>query len=281
MLIKVAVVTIPPITQAAVRVVIGAVLLAVIARAQGHRLPAFGPIWLLYLVLGLAGNVIPFALIGWGETRIDSALAAIFMATVPLFTISLAHFFAAGEPLTGAKVVGIVLGFSGVVILVGPGALSGLGAQVLGALLVIGAAFSYALTNVFAHQLQGRSPVVSGACVLACAGLWAVPASLLLEQPWSIVPDGAGLGALTALTLLSTAVGNLAYFRLIGSAGPSFTSLLNYLVPVVGVMFGATVLGERLGLNAALALVLVFAGIAATTGAPQRLWRRIFTSPPA
>ncbi|MDJ0950024.1 MAG: EamA family transporter [Alphaproteobacteria bacterium] len=275
MFIKIGIGSIPPVTLAAARVLIGAALLAAIARAQGRHFPPIGRVWLLFLLIGLTGNALPFALIGVGETLIDSALAAVLIATVPLFTMCLAHFFAADDRLSAGKILGLVLGFSGVVLLIGPDALAGAQADVLGAAAIVGAALGYAVTNIAAQQARRLPAVVAGACTLACAALWAVPASLLLERPWTVSPGTDALLALLALTLVSTAAGNLVFFRLIARTGPSFVSFNNYLIPGMGVIFGTLFLGEEIGLRTLGALALILLGIAAATDAGPRLWRSL------
>ncbi len=265
MFIKLALVSVPPVTLAAVRVAGAALVLVAVVRLQGHALPPIGQRWSIFLLVGLTGNVIPFALIGWGETHIDSALAAILMASVPLFTVTLAHFFAENDRLSAAKVAGLALGFAGVAILIGPDALAGAGSTVLGALAIVVAASSYALTNVAAHRIRGMPPAVSGACTLCCAALWAVPASFLLEQPGAVSLNGTSVLAVLSLTLISTASGNLVFFWLMSRTGPSFVSFNNYLIPGMGVVFGTVFLHEEIGLRSIAALALILLGVAAIT----------------
>ncbi len=154
LLIKISVDTVPPLTIAAVRLAIAAVCLAALARALGQRLPDSLRGWSIYLAIGFFGNTLPFALIGYGEIHIDSGVAAILMAGVPLFTLVMAHYFVPGERTTVAKLAGISIGLSGIVVLVGVDALGGLGAQFIGQLTVLGAAFSYALVNIFASRIS-------------------------------------------------------------------------------------------------------------------------------
>src|SRR5262249_34501859 len=125
LLIKLAVATIPPITVAAARMGIGGLALVAIVAARGWPWPRGGREWLLLLAMGVMGNAVPFSLINWGETRIDSGLTAILMSCVPLATIMLAPAFVRDEPVTPGKLLGVVLGIAGVAVLIRPGALLG------------------------------------------------------------------------------------------------------------------------------------------------------------
>jgi drug/metabolite transporter (DMT)-like permease len=261
-LIKLSVATLPPLTMTAVRLLLAALILGAVARAFGHRFPSDWRTWRFYLLFGLSGTVVPFSLIAFGEIRIDSAMAAILIAAVPLATHVLSHFFVAGERLGKVTVVGILIGFSGVVVLFGPGALAGLGSELVGQLAILAATLSYAISNVLASRLRHLPPMVNGAATLFAASVWALPASLIIDRPWTLDPSLSSILALLMLALISTAAANLIYFLLITSAGPSFLSLTNFLVPVMGVFWSWLFLAEHLGWEALAALALILAGIA-------------------
>ena len=114
MFIKIAVAHVPPATIAAGRLAIGAVVLLIVIRAMGLRLPPFSGVWRQYAVLAFVGNALPFYLIAWGQRGIDSALAGILIAFMPLATLVLAHYFVRGEQVTRARAIGFVLGFIGI-----------------------------------------------------------------------------------------------------------------------------------------------------------------------
>lgn len=260
--IKVAVATVPPLTVVAARLVIAAVLLAAFVHARGVRLPASFRAWRPFLLVGITGNVLPFALINWGETRIDSGLAAILIGTMPLFTVLFAHRFTGDERLTRQKLAGIAIGFAGIAVLVGPEALAGFGADIAAELAVCGAAVSYAATAVYCRKLARISPEVTAAASIIAGAAIAVPLSLIFERPWSIAPSGPALAAIGALAVLSTALGALLFFRLLASAGATFAALSNYLIPLSGVLWGVLLLGERPGVNALVTLAMILASIA-------------------
>ncbi len=269
--VAVSVETIPPLTLAAGRVVLAAAAMIVVLRAGGRRLPLEPRLWIIFLLIGLVGNALPFTLIGWGQVRIDSSLAVILISTVPLFTLMLAHLLTADDRMTPGKGAGIALGFAGVVLLLGPDVLTELGAGVWGQLAVVGGALSFAVTNMLARLLRDLHPTVISAGVLICAVFWTVPASLVVDRPWTLAPAWIGLLAACALGLISTAAANLVYFRLIARTRPTFVSLSNYLMPAVGVMWGVGLLGEAFTLRSFGALALILLGVAAAgIGARRR-----------
>ena len=267
LLIKVAVATIPPITVATGRIGIGAIVLALMLVARGRAWPRDKRSWLLLLVMGTVGNAIPFSLINWGETHIDSGLTAILMSSVPLATIMLAPAFVRDEPLTPGKLVGAALGMGGVAVLIGPGVLMGAHGELLGEVAVTCAALCYAVNGLVARRLPPMPVEVISAGTLLCATLVALPLSLAAERPWHASPSALSLGALALLGVLNTAGGYLLLFKLVVRAGAGFASLNNFLVPLFGVMWGVLLLEERPSPRAFAGLVLILAGLAAV-----RLW---------
>lgn len=263
--IKLAVATIPPMTLVAARLGLAALGLLLFLRATGQRLPRDGAIWRGFLVVAVVGNVVPFFLINWGEVTVDSSLAAILLATMPLATVLLAHVFTADERLTPTKGAGVVVGFGGIVVLVGPDALAGFGREVVSQLAIAAAACGYAATTVFVRRsrLVDLPPAVNSAGVLVTAALVAVPLALVADRPWTLpMPSGQSLLAVVVLALLCTSAAFLILFRLLSTTGATFVSLLNYMAPLFGVFWGALVLSEPLHLDALGALGLILLGLA-------------------
>lgn len=157
---KVAVLEIPPLTLALGRVVIGGALIAVLIRPLGGTLPRDAATWRMFAVLAAINNAIPFTLIFWGQQHIPIGLASILNATSPLFTVLIAHAATTDDKLTPGRVVGLIAGFAGVVVLIGPDLMSELGRHVLAQLALLAAAFSYALGAVYSRRLRGHKPVV-------------------------------------------------------------------------------------------------------------------------
>ena len=267
--IKFAVPTMPPLTLVAVRTVIAVCVLVPIMLVQGGRLPSDSRSWTIGFALGVFGISLPFFLIGWGEQRVDSSLAAILMGVMPLATMVLAHFFNENDRFTLAKLLGVTIGFAGIVVLMGPEALKGLGGDLVFQLAVAGGALCYAVNAVLTRNLpsggggRGDSRIGRGIMVLVCGGAIAVPLALVIDGPHAVLgaDSNAWFGAVY-LGVLPTGLATLIYFRLVEVRGASFFSFVNYLNPVFGVILGALILGEVLSPQAIAALVLILAGVA-------------------
>ena len=274
---KLGVATVPPATVVAGRLMIGALILLVVVHARGLKLPKPGRAWLPYVALALVGNAIPFYLITWGQKVVSSALAGILMAVMPLATLVLAHFLVHGEHMTRHRVAGFSLGFFGIVLLMGPAALAGVGGSALhivSQLAVLSGALCYAANSVMARLLVKSDVLVASAATLAVAGAVMLPLSFALDRPWTLAPSFSSAAAVIWLGIGPTAIATLCYFKLIGSAGPTFMSLVNYLSPVVAVFLGVTLMGEHPGVEAYAGLALILAGIAVS-----RLRRRAAAAP--
>jgi drug/metabolite transporter (DMT)-like permease len=270
---RIAVASLPPLTVVAGRIGIAAIVLIIIVCALGKRLPSPGRAWWPYVVIAIIGNAVPFYLITWGQLVVESALAGILIAIMPLATIALAHFLIAGEHLTRRRATGFGIGFLGIVLLIGPAALAGVGGDVLrivSQLAVLGGALCYALQSVLTRLIIKGDVLVAAAATLLIAAVIAVPAALWLDRPWTLVPAGSSVAAVVWLGVGPTAIATVLYFMLIRSAGPSFMSLVNYLSPGVAVMLGLLVLGEKPHANAYLGLALILAGLAYSQSRPAR-----------
>jgi drug/metabolite transporter (DMT)-like permease len=218
-----------------------------------------------YLILAVVGNCMPFWFITWGQKTIDSALAGILMAIMPLTTVLLAHFFVAGEAMTRNRVAGFLLGFLGIVVLMGPAALAGLGGslfEILAQLSVLAGALCYAANGVIIRVTLKGDVMVASAAIIAIAAVVSVPVALAVDQPWRLEPDWTAVSILVWIGIGPTAIATLVHLKLIASAGPTFMSLINYCIPVVALLIGVALLGEEPGANAYSGLLLILAGIA-------------------
>jgi drug/metabolite transporter (DMT)-like permease len=260
--IKLGVATVPPATLVAGRVALGALVLYIALRWRGLALPPPGRAWLPFALIALVGNSAPFFLISWGQRTIDSALAGILMAVMPLTTLLLAHFFVAGERMTAWRAIGFCVGFSGIVVLMGPAALAGLHTNVAAQLAVLAGAVCYAANSVISRRLIAADFLVASTAVMIVATVMALPLALVLDRPWTLAPGAGSLAAIAWLGIGPTALATLLYFKLIATAGPTFMSLVNYLSPVVAVVAGVTLLGEQPGPTAFAGLCLILLGIA-------------------
>jgi len=259
--IKIGVATLPPATLTAGRLALGALILFVFSQYRGHQIPFNLKAWRLFFFVGFFGNALPFTLIGWGEQFVDSGLAALFMGIMPVMTAVLAHFWVEDEPLTPHRVGGVVLGFSGLIFLIGIDALSGLGDTVIAQIAIVCGPVSYAVTTIYSRRNAHLPLPVLGAGTLTAGAIIILPLSLMLDRPWTLEPSLESLGAMVVLGLFPTALASLIFFRLIHKIGANGIAQNNYLVPLLGVGWGMLLLNERPGWNVFVALVLILSGV--------------------
>lgn len=270
----------PPITIAAARLAIGAALLLLIA-ALRHA-PAAGAInrqaWLFALGGAFFSNAAPFTLLAWAQSgHVDSSLAAIFMATTPLVVLPLAAAFVPGERMTLTKTLGFTAGFVGVALLIGVEALGGLGGswiQILAQCACILAASGYAIGSVLLRLAPAIDPIVLSARTLLLAAILAVPVAFLAEAPQDAAWTMRSTLAVLYLGVLPTALAMFLLLIVIRRRGPTFLSLVNFQVPVWGMIFGIVFLKETAPAQAPLALILILGGVAIAQGLHRPLLRR-------
>ena len=261
MFIKIGVATIPPVTLTALRLVVAAVVLIIAARMAGQSLPRGKALWGSIALVALFGNVLPFSLIGWGEEVIDSGLAAILMAGMPLFTLVCAHLVTDDEKMNRRKLIGVLCGLAGLVVLIGPAKLSQLGDDAVRQLAVAGASLCYAINALFIRRIKGVPANALAAAVMIVSIPLIIPMALLIEQPWQLLPSGASLMAAVVLGLFHTALATLMMLALIRRQGATFFSQINFIVPLAGVAYGVVFLAERPQPSAYIALGLILLGI--------------------
>ena len=259
--IKFGVQTIPPAALIFVRIGLAALLLTGWTLLRGHRLPALTDRrWLWFAGLGFFGNTLPFFLVSWGQQHIDSALAGILVATMPLATVAMAHVFVPGEHLTVRRLAGVVTGFAGVVLLLGPAALTDLGgADVWAQLGVVAAAVCYGINAILARLIPPTSPSVSGAGMLICGTFFALPLGLASLAGTTGIEPTAWL-AVIWLAAGPTALASVVLMQVAGTAGPNFLAIANYLTPIAAMVTGL-VIGETIGWNAVAALAVILTGV--------------------
>jgi drug/metabolite transporter (DMT)-like permease len=268
LLIKIGVAEIGPMTLAMLRVALGAAVLGVILWARGERLPRARRVWWHLFIMAALGVALPFAAISWGTQHIASSLSAILNAAMPLFTFVIVVLL--GSESTGLRrLLGVLIGFGGILILVLPQLLvGGLQVTLLGQLAIVLAALSYALAVVYANRhLMAESPLHTSLGQLTLAAVMLAPMALA-ENSWRAPLTYRSVGAVAILGVLGTAIAYLIYYRLIREAGPTFTSLVTYITPVFGVFWGRLILNERLTWNAFVALGLILGGLLLVRGKP-------------
>jgi drug/metabolite transporter (DMT)-like permease len=265
-----------PSVMVSVRLVGGAILLTALVLVRDMRFPSQGRFWLFGLLLAIAGNCLPFWLISFGQQRVESGLAGILMGIMPLTTMVLAHFFVQGERLNAIKAAGFAVGFAGLVVLLGPTALlelEGQGGVLLYELAILGGAVCYAINAVLARHRPPADPQVAAAGVTLMGGLIMLPIGLPAAPAELAAAPAAPLLALAGLTVIATSIATVVFLKLVVIAGPSFTSFINYLIPVWAVVMGMVFLGERPGVEALIALVLILGGIGLSELGRPRLLR--------
>lgn len=260
--IKIGVETLPPLTLAASRITLAAIVLYGYTLFNSMPIPRDRKYWLLAFLIGIFGNGLPFTLIGWGEQTIDSGLAAILMAVMPLTTVLLVHIFSSDERLTPQKLVGILVGFGGVIVLVGPESLKYLGGDAFRQIAVACGAFSYAIATTIAKNMPPLHPAVSGSGVMVMGAVQMVMLSFIFDQPWLLTPSLGSWVAAVYLGLFPTALATFLYFHLLQIRGATFISFNNYIIPGLGVLWGAIFLNERVSIQEIISLGLILSGIA-------------------
>ena len=265
LLIKIAIVTIPPYTLTMGRMGIATLALFVVLILRGQQLPLDRKSLALFAFIGLFGSALPFTLINWGEIHIPSGLAAVLMGIMPITTALLAHFFIPDEPFGWRKAMGIFVGFGGLLVLVGVDAISGFDSSVTAQIAMLCAAAAYAITTTFTRLRVAHPGLIMATGSSMMGFLWVLPLALVYDRPWSLTPDLIGLSATVLLGLLPSAVGILLFFHLISRVGATIFAQVNYLIPLVGAFLGVVFLGEALNWQLISALVLVLSGISIVT----------------
>jgi drug/metabolite transporter (DMT)-like permease len=259
----------PPLTIVAGRVTLAAVVLWAIVRLSGHAVPRSREVWLAFLGMGVLNNVIPFSLIVWGQTHIASGLASILNATTPLFAVIVAHGMTEDEKMTGGRLVGVLVGFAGVALMIGPSVLSDLGTNVLAQLAVLGAAVSYAFAGIWGRRFRrmGLPPLLPAAGQVTASALIMLPVALVVDRPWTLaMPSQEAWLALFGLAVLATALAYVIFFRILATAGATNLMLVTFLIPVSAILLGALVLGEVLAPKHFAGMALIAVGLAAIDG---------------
>ncbi|OZB17553.1 MAG: EamA family transporter [Rhodobacterales bacterium 34-62-10] len=264
-----------PLTVACARTTLGAVALILLMRVMGRRFPLGDRgLWPYLAAIGVLSTALPFFLLSWGQQYVPSAFAGISMAALPLFVLPLAHLFAE-EPLTLRRTAGVVVGFIGAAVLIGPGVFNADGDMAAwGQLACVGAALSYAVAAILTRRCPPIDPVALSTLTLVVGSVVLIPLMLAIEGVPGWAGQTTGL-AILFLGLMPTALAALLRVQVIRTAGPVFMTLVNYQVPLWSMVFGALVLSEALPWRFFVALGLILTGLALSQwGALMRLFGR-------
>lgn len=270
MWIKIAVQEIGPITLVAFRTLFGLLFGVVVLAIQRIPWPRTVQGWTPLLVLGVANIAIPFFLISWGELAIDSAVASILNATVPLFTILIAHYLLHDDKMTVPKVMGLLMGFAGVVVLMSKDIGSSIG-SVLGQLAIVLASAFYAGGAVYARRTTAEMPGImrsAGPLLPATFLMWL--ATFLFEHPVEVPQLGITWVSLLFLGILGSGFAFVLSYYLIHEIGPTRTSMVTYLFPLGGVILGVVFLGETLSWQLVVGAVLIVLSLIVANRQPQK-----------
>ena len=249
-------------TLVALRLIVGALLLWSVIRIAGQALPRDRRIYGHLLVMAVINITIPFTLITWAEQSVESSLAAILTSPVPLFAIVLSALFLPDEPMRVNGLVGLIVGFIGVVIITSR-SLTGAGSSVVGELALLGAALSYAAGAVYSRRnVRGIPPMIPAVFQVTFAALIVGTFAIVLEHPWDARPDPQAVFSILWLGILGSGVAYLFVFRLLAHWGATRTTLVAYLIPVFGIVLGYLVLQEPIDARLLVGTALVIAGIA-------------------
>lgn len=263
--IRVGVETIPPVTLIAARTLIAGLLLIVWMSVSGVAMPGSWVIWKRLFVQAFLNSVIPFTLIAWAEQYVEAGVATILNSTAPVFVFFVTWFLTKHEAVTTRKLVGVIAGLLGICLIIGFSALNGLGDQVLPQLAIVAATICYAGAAIYGRSFQGLSPLVPAAGSLIAGAIVLIPISLIFDRPWALQPTFNSTAALLLLSVFSTAIAFVIYFRLVQTLGSVGTTSQAYLRVPIGVAIGAIFLGESLSPTIWMGLGCVVIGVATMT----------------
>ena len=256
----------PPMTSVLGRLLVGLMGFVCLLKILGHPLQPIIEQWRPFAFIGLINNAIPFSLISFGQTEVTASLASIINASTPIVTALVAHHFTLDERLSVSKVIGICVGFSGVLVLFGPAAFAG-SASLLGMTAGLTATICYALGSVYSKRLKSNPPMLNATGQVFYGTLWIFPAVMLFDQPWKLPTPGLEPWlAMLGIGLLSTTLAFFLFFRVLQTAGASNVVLVTFLVPISASGLGIAFLGEELAVQHVIAYLLIASGLAVIDG---------------
>ncbi len=263
---EIALTALGPLSIVAIRIGLAAVILWLIVLVFDFEPPRGRGTWGRLWVMGLINNALPFSCIVWAQVHITSGVAAILNATTPFFVVILAHLLTDDEKLSSNKGLGVGVGFLGVILMIGPGALGGVDRGSLGQIAMLVAAISYSFAGIWGRRLKNLHPVVAATGMLTCSATIMIPVALIVEGAPSGVPTAGVALSLLGLAVLGTVGAYMIYFRLLRTVGATNLLLVTFLVPLVAVTLGILVLDEPLSVTAIIGMVAIGLGLALVDG---------------
>lgn len=259
----------PPLTIVSIRVILASFVLWGVVFILKLKRPKSFRQWRSLFLIALMNNAVPFTLFVWAQRHIDSSIAAVLNATMPFFTVILAALFLSDEKINRFKLLGVPVGIVGTAILIGPNLQASGTMSLLGQLAALLATLLYAISSVYARRFKewGLSPIMIAAGQVTMAAIMLLPLTLIIEQPWTLpVPPVEAIYALLGITLLSTVLSYILYFKLIASAGATNASLVTFLNPVTAIILGTLLLGEIITPTQTLGIAIVMLGLVIIDG---------------
>lgn len=275
--LKIVVREIPPITVACIRSIVGAFILFTLVKFLKHRFPKDRSVYFHFIWIGFFATAFPFTLITWGELYIESAMAAILNGTVPLFTIILAHFASKDDKITFPKLLGLIIGFGGLLILLYPSINLNAENNLLGILAVVLASMSYAIGLIYAKsKMKGQDQFVAPTLQLSASAFMLIPFSIFVDKPWEFLGQISMdvFLSIAFLCVFGSALAYILYYKILEKAGPAFLSSVTYIMPVFGVVLGAIFLNEKLSVISYFGAALIIIGIAISGGVFRNAMQR-------
>ena len=265
--IKLGVQTLPTFTLIASRLFIGFAFLASVVAIAREPLPRSPRVYLHLLVMAVINIVIPFFLITTAERSVDSAIAAIINGAVPLVVILLAALVFHDEPITLGRLLGLLVGYAGVIVIVSPGLAKSTGSEISGELALVGSTISYGIGAVYSRRnMRGLRPMIPAMFQVGFAFVIVSALALINEQPFAIAWNGDALLAVAWLGVFGSGAAYLLNFRLLSRIGATRTSILAYFLPIIGIISGALMFQEHIDPLVLVGTALVLGGIALVNG---------------
>ncbi len=262
--VEVALTELPIFTIVFLRVSMGAAILFVFILMTNRRIPRDRKMWFNFLVMGILNNVIPFCMITGGQQFISGGFASILISTTPFFGVVVAHLLTKDERINAGKILGVVLGLSGVSILIGFAPLRDGSNEFIGIIAVLGAALSYAFAGVWGKRFRslGVDSVVIAAGQLICSTILLIPIMSIADKPWLLpVPSINVWGSVLGIALLSTSFAYIIYFKILSTSGATKVLLVTFLIPVSANLLGVLILSEEFHIQHLLGMFVIGIGL--------------------
>jgi drug/metabolite transporter (DMT)-like permease len=275
-LTKVGLESIPPITFIMSRSLIAAFFLLGVLRLRGLSLPTEWRAWKLFAFQQIINSTLPFLIITWAQQYVPAANTVVLAAMTPIFAFFITWGITRHEPATLLKLVGAILGLAGTAVIIGLDALTSFGDQIYAEIAILIATLSFACATIFGLRMSDYPPTVVAAGSLLFGGLLLLPASLVIERPWTLHPTWPSVAAAVTMGIFSSALGLMLFYMCLARLGTLTTNSQAYLRIPIGVGLSVLLLGEAVPPNLAFGLVLVMAGVAAMTvpGGQIKRWLR-------